>query len=126
MADFILGVDLGQARDYSAIVVLEQTKHDTGKRNRRVIHQSASYYMGQWSNPPVRVELDPIYEHSYAARHLERLPIGTSYPKQVARLRELTTRLKEEGTVSAWGSTRRGWAARWWTCSGKPSCAPSP
>jgi hypothetical protein len=60
---YILGVDLGQAQDYTALSVLERTGRVTGN------------------------------EHHYAARHLERLPTGTPYPAQVARVKELSEHL---------------------------------
>jgi phage FluMu gp28-like protein len=47
---FVLGVDLGQAHDYTALVVLERAENE--------LH----------------------------ARHIERLPLGTSYPNQVERI----------------------------------------
>ncbi len=50
---FVLGIDLGQARDYTALVVLERVGNE--------LH----------------------------ARHIERLPLGLSYPDQVARIAEL-------------------------------------
>lgn len=36
---------------------------------------------------------DPGYE--YAVRHLERLPVGTPYPEQVDKTKELVTRLEQ-------------------------------
>jgi hypothetical protein len=47
---FVLGIDLGQAHDYTALVVLERAGNE--------LH----------------------------ARHLERLPLGVSYPDQVAQI----------------------------------------
>ena len=38
----------------------------------------------------------PVYEYHYAARHLERLPIGTLYPQQVARIKALRNQLYSE------------------------------
>ena len=49
----MLGVDLGQAHDYTALVVLERTENE--------LH----------------------------ARHIERLPLGMSYPRQVERIAAL-------------------------------------
>ncbi len=46
--------------------------------------------------PYARIET-PILEHLYAVRHLERLPIGTSYPRQVEHIKALHGRLKDEG-----------------------------
>jgi hypothetical protein len=57
--EWTLGLDLGQASDYSALVALEQAA-TSGARH-------------------------------YAARHLERFPLGTSYPAVSARIRELVS-----------------------------------
>ncbi len=54
---FYVGLDLGQANDYTAIAVVEET--------------------GQRGESPMHV------------RHLERPPLGTYYPEQVARVKEL-------------------------------------
>lgn len=62
---FILGVDLGQAQDFTALCVLERSKVEGEKANH------------------------------YAVRHLERLSKGTPYPAQVERIRDLRDRLKE-------------------------------
>jgi hypothetical protein len=42
MADFILGVDLGQARDFTAIVVLERFRKPTGRFRTQTIFTSCS------------------------------------------------------------------------------------
>jgi hypothetical protein len=98
---FVLGVDLGQAQDYTALSVLERSSLDTGK-TRRVHVSTSKVYMGgrliagranDW-------ETHPITENHYAARHLERLPIGTPYPAQVARVKALHDHLKaREGSA---------------------------
>jgi hypothetical protein len=95
---YILGVDLGQVQDHTAIGVLERTGHDTGKVT--VTHEpiSVSYGFGErvGSKPHFQTYTSPVYENHYAARHLERLPIGTPYPAQVARVVELSGHLKAE------------------------------
>jgi hypothetical protein len=58
MSHFILGLDLGQAGDYTALAILEKARTTTG------------------TSKVVR----------YDARHLERVPLGTSYPQIVARV----------------------------------------
>ncbi len=95
---YILGVDLGQTQDYTALCVLERTGHDTGKVT--VTHEpiSVSYGFGArvGSKPHFQTYTSPVYENHYAARHLERLPTGTPYPAQVARVKALHNRLKED------------------------------
>ena len=69
--DFIIGVDLGQARDYTAISVLERFEELTGKAEK-----------GRWTTA-VRYEMP----------HLERPPLGTSYPAIIERLKVLKRQL---------------------------------
>jgi hypothetical protein len=58
---YFSGLDLGQAQDFTALAVLEQTKlPDPEKKGQLVRH--------------------------YAVRHLERFPLGTSYTAICARL----------------------------------------
>lgn len=56
---FYLGVDLGQAQDYTAIVAVE------------------------------KVLLDGAEQHEYHVRHIERPPLGTPYPAIISRIRRL-------------------------------------
>jgi hypothetical protein len=61
LTQYITGLDLGQAADFTALVVLEQTAV-RDHRGLEVAH--------------------------YAARHIERFPLGTGYPAIVSALRE--------------------------------------
>lgn len=82
---YIVGVDLGQARDYTAICVLEYTDRQTGRsRQRRV---------GNWATGGAS-DLVPETEHVYQVRHLERLPLGTPYPEQAERVAAVINRVK--------------------------------
>lgn len=98
MQTFIVGLSLGQAQDTTALCILEVTKHDTGD----VWHDMPS--MSYWENGRKiggEVDTHPVYEHSYAVRHLERLAAGTPYPEQVSKTKELVNRLeKQNGRVS--------------------------
>jgi hypothetical protein len=91
MTDYLLGVDLGQASDYTALTVLERTPVDTGRTAPQVAPEG--YSGGK------RMVQVPITESHYAARHLERLPIGTPYPAQVARIKALHARLTAQGQL---------------------------
>src|SRR5438132_1406883 len=67
--NYFVGLDLGQKGDYTAIAVVEQ-----------------------WIQPLGGV--DPVTYEPYTTkrldvRHLERLPLGTSYPEVVRRVCEL-------------------------------------
>jgi len=67
MSTFILGLDLGQAGDYTAFAVLEQTwpKHGGTSTAR------------------------------YDVRHLERMPLGSSYPDVVKQVSERVYALRD-------------------------------
>lgn len=88
---YILGVDLGQRQDYTALCVLERTGHDTGKTETYGVPSPRG-----WIDDPPPMPTGPVYEHHHAARHLERLPLGTPYPAQVARVKALHDRLKAD------------------------------
>jgi hypothetical protein len=61
---YFTGLDLGQAKDYTAVAVLERTAVPDPKREGRTLRH-------------------------YAIRHLERLPLGTPYPDVCTRLARL-------------------------------------
>jgi Terminase RNaseH-like domain len=62
---FCLGLDLGQAADFSALAVLQTEERD----------------------PP----------RTYAGRHLQRWPLGTSYPQIATDVAQLAARLAQDG-----------------------------
>ncbi len=64
----IIGVDLGQAADYTAVAIAERTRVPTGDVSRA----------GR-----------PKKEAHYAVRHLHRFRLGTAYPAIVDQLAEL-------------------------------------
>jgi hypothetical protein len=70
-ANFIMGVDLGQANDYTAVSILEQK----------------------------RVEQESKTSHHYDVRHLERLR-GMPYPQQVAQIRKMYQSLEVKGSIN--------------------------
>ena len=69
--DFVIGVEIGQARNFTAIAIFERIEALTGKAEK-----------GRWTTQ-VRYDL----------RHLERPPLGTSYPAIIDRLKKLIARL---------------------------------
>jgi len=74
--EYLVGVDLGQLRDYTAIAVAE----------RRGVRADGQ---GPWSPPDARAvtRFPPV--GSYDIVHLERLPLGTAYTDVPARLHAL-------------------------------------
>lgn len=65
---YFAGLDLGQKQDYTAIAVVERAEVKTG------------FDWVKWA---------PVIEIRHSLRHLERVPLGTSYPDVVARVREV-------------------------------------
>jgi hypothetical protein len=85
----LLGVDLGQQRDYTAICVIERHHVPNGAMyNAHYRTRDREVYAAR---QPVRVE--------YHVRHLERPPLGTPYPDQVARIVELVKAIGGELAV---------------------------
>ena len=90
---FSLGVDLAQSSDYTALTILERTSYDTGKAVKGIPNPTV------WRNGRLIAggghKVHKVYEHHYQAQYLERLPIGTSYPQQVARIKQLHDELQK-------------------------------
>jgi hypothetical protein len=89
---FYLGLDLGQARDYSAMAIAERRVERTGAH-------------------------DPVTfaEHTITrviVTHLERIPLRTPYPDVVARVRGLTQRFKDRKLEVVMDATGVGAAVR--------------
>lgn len=76
--EYIIGVDLGQTHDYTAVAVLERHVRPTGRTVGRL--------QGGWE---LSVKQVPQVEGHYQVRHLERLPLGTPYPQQVKRVHKI-------------------------------------
>jgi hypothetical protein len=74
---YFVGLDLGQAQDYTALAVLARPRLTGGAR-------------GEAAKPP------------YAVPHLQRFPLGTPYPRIVERVVELlrTPHLKDAFVVA--------------------------
>jgi phage terminase large subunit-like protein len=73
-ASFYIGLDLGQMRDHTAIAVVER-------------------WNGQLAYKPHRFE-------EVFVRHLERVPLGTSYPAVVERVRNILENWELAGRTS--------------------------
>lgn len=81
---YAMGVDLGQAADYTAISVIEYAKEGTG----------------EWKHPPRGGKGGiEIAEERYNLLYLERVPLHTPYPDIVAHVAELLVRPPLAGKV---------------------------
>lgn len=100
---YYLGLDLGQARDYTALCVLEEPVwippselESPGWAWRLHIKQSgwvspADLLPGQLENAlAINYEQGRPHDPPLSVRHLERFPLGTRYPKVVERVASLT------------------------------------
>jgi hypothetical protein len=81
----LVGVDLGQQRDYTAISITERILVPTGESYREPYYSEA-YGGTLWRSTQ---EGKPEYQ----VRHLERPPLGTRYTEIVDRIVELVTQL---------------------------------
>lgn len=68
LSNWVMGVDLAQVHDYTAIAIMQHT---------------FGYLDSSGRFPTPKVIKAPPAHHRYAIRHLERLPLNTSYPDQV-------------------------------------------
>jgi hypothetical protein len=84
VVDYFVGLDLGQAADYTALAVLEKTETLEAHPPRTVVRK-------------------------YAVRHLGRFPLGTAYPVVVARVVALVARPPLAGCTLSVDPTGVGW-----------------
>ena len=77
--EFVIGVDLGKLTDYSAIALVERMPEMRG------------------IDPYSR---ETIYRVRNVLRHLERVRLGTSYPRVVERVQELVREVSRAGLVT--------------------------
>ena len=78
MSDFVVGLDLGQAQDYTALTVLEKVPQSAMEEVVRVD--------GNMTYRKVEKVEKPTHYH---VRHLERYPLGTLYPAIVGKVKDL-------------------------------------
>ena len=110
MVDLLVGVDLGQARDRTAIVVVErlvytpptppappppETSPVPPRRKRYLLDQSPPLV---WPVPPPAPP-PPEPELRYHVRHGERLRLGTPYPRVVERVRWILDNLGADAAL---------------------------
>lgn len=80
-----IGVDIGQRRDATAIVVAEGSRRKTGKTSTHRKPAGEGAMPGRIWEEWVDEELETVF----LVRHIERLPLGTSYPRVAGRIAEL-------------------------------------
>ena len=89
---FYLGLDLGQAQDYSALAIAERRVELTGTKDP--------------------VTFAPHTETRIFVRHLERIPLQTPYPQVVERVRAVTHGYRDRRLQVVMDATGVGAAVR--------------
>lgn len=87
--EYLVGVDLGQANDYTAVSILYRTERDTTHTESRL----TNWATGERTKRQVT-------EGMYEVRYLERFPLGTPYPRQVERINQIMTELDKRSDVT--------------------------
>ena len=82
---FIMGLDLGQAQDPTALAIVEA--HGT-EQSVELPVERYSQMLGAWGWTTERQAFEGLPAY-YDVRHLERLPLGTSYPAVAEGVRRL-------------------------------------
>lgn len=88
---YLIGVDLGQANDYTAICVLQRDARETGRTKTRLTDS--------WGGLGTRQV--PETEGAYQVRHLDRLPLGTPYPEQVEAVSRVVELVEQQQAANA-------------------------
>jgi Terminase RNaseH-like domain len=77
MGNAFVGLDLGQAQDYTALLALDQFRPAPVVQPEPVVRGDGQM---RYSQQRARVVLQPAH---YECRHIERFPLGTAYPQVV-------------------------------------------
>jgi hypothetical protein len=86
---YVIGLDLGQSADYSAVCVLERIPHPVTIPGRTAIED----------NCLVRQAPRTETTYTYAIPHLDRYPLQTPYPVIVEKVRGLLGKLQDARLV---------------------------
>jgi hypothetical protein len=81
-----VGVDLGQRRDNTAIVVAEATERETGKRRVASVNRDVTHWYD-------------VTETVYVVHFIERLELGTPYPAVAERVAAVVGQLADRRRV---------------------------
>jgi len=93
---FHLGLDLGQASDYTALCVLEQVAQGAPVPAEPVIMRTRQLWRDGLPIAPAKPARVPAHYH---VRHLQRYPLGTAYPAIVTSVAEMLARPEMRGSV---------------------------
>lgn len=73
-----VGIDIGQIRDNTTVCVCEVIYKHTGKYYH--IEPEPAKYSKDWRIITPPKDAEPVMRSEYYIRHIQRLPLGTSYP----------------------------------------------
>ena len=88
MSTFTIGLDLGQAQDYTALTVIHTTKRPVGEPYEMMQLANPLFVRHDGYNPMHRARVQPA-ETVHHLRHIERYPLGTPYPDIARSVREI-------------------------------------
>jgi hypothetical protein len=126
-----LGLDLGQARDYSALAIIEEQLYVGEAWANEVLYQQ-DYDKGLsagWVSPaaltPYQAGLALRLSHQYgrpaevplAIRHLQRFELGTKYTDVVEQVGRVVRSDPCDTCPPSCSWTRRAWGPRSWIAS---------
>ena len=84
---YFVGLDLGQTSDFTALAILERTQTDVPSDSDGQTFSVRQTWSGFVTVPVRKAARKRV--RTYAVRHLERFPLGTSYPDICTRVVEL-------------------------------------
>lgn len=87
---FVMGLDLGQASDFTALVVNQRVKVITGMTLRA---------MAVTEHGIVPAGEETSFHHEHHFRHIQRFPLKTSYPAMVKGVGDIVETLRPKGRV---------------------------
>lgn len=91
LPSYVIGLDLGQAQDFSALVVAERNETPTGEIG--LVQNVAAFFDGGKHLP--RTLRVPRTTASYDVIHLERLPLGTAYTEIPGKVQAVEQRVRQ-------------------------------
>ncbi len=101
LVDYIVGVDLGQASDPTALAVVEREERPTG----RLVEDESAALHDAWHGLERRRPLVEELASHYRVVHLERLPLGLPYPRVVEAVEHVLFQIPTQRPRSRWGHT---------------------
>ena len=113
--DFLLGVDLGQARGHTTIVLVE--RKDVEITSRKLLEAFRNEHGGL-------AYAQAVVVRQYQIRYVERLPLSTSYVAIVERVRRVLAGLGSRATLIVDGTGVGRAVVDFFEAAGTIRCSP--